>query len=107
MRIRKFKSHEEFAVRRKRVRTVFTAGQLQELERHFRLNKYAHGSTRDKLAQDLNLTQKQVKIWFKNRRMKFRKELSSLNNRGPPEEHITEVTLEEVFNMEDVFKDSN
>ncbi|KAJ8966290.1 hypothetical protein NQ314_003628 [Rhamnusium bicolor] len=103
-----FKSHEEYAVGRKRVRTVFTAEQLQELERHFYLSKYAHGSTRGKLAQNLNLTEKQVKTWFKNRRMKFKKEMSSLNNTGLPEEHIiTEVTLEDVLNMEDVFKDNN
>lgn len=57
----------------KRVRTIFTAEQLERLEREFARQQYMVGPERLFLAQLLRLTEAQVKVWFQNRRIKWRK----------------------------------
>ena len=68
-------------VKRKRVRTIFTNEQLDELELRFERQQYMVGAERQALAGVLNLTEAQVKVWFQNRRIKHR----NLNKRPPPE----------------------
>ncbi|XP_028307275.1 homeobox protein DBX1 [Gouania willdenowi] len=53
-------------------RAVFSEEQRKELEKTFRRQKYISKSDRNKLAIDLSLKESQVKIWFQNRRMKWR-----------------------------------
>ena len=57
----------------KRLRTIFTQEQLDKLEVEFLKQQYMVGSERTYLASSLGLTESQVKIWFQNRRIKWRK----------------------------------
>ncbi|XP_074948590.1 uncharacterized protein LOC142056989 [Phalacrocorax aristotelis] len=58
----------------KRVRTIFTSDQLARLEKEFARQQYMVGTERCLLASSLHLTEEQVKVWFQNRRIKWRKQ---------------------------------
>jgi hypothetical protein len=64
----------------KRMRTIFTQEQLDALEMEFMRQQYMVGSERSYLASALNLSESQVKIWFQNRRIKWRKSQSGQQN---------------------------
>ncbi|XP_075034795.1 homeobox protein engrailed-1 [Mixophyes fleayi] len=63
----------------KRPRTAFTAEQLQRLKAEFQANRYITEQRRQTLAQELNLNESQIKIWFQNKRAKIKK-ASGLKN---------------------------
>ncbi|XP_055011342.1 homeobox protein DBX2 [Boleophthalmus pectinirostris] len=69
-------------------RAVFSEEQRKELEKTFRKQKYISKTDRNKLAANLSLKESQVKIWFQNRRMKWRncKEKEAHSNRSPMDE---------------------
>ncbi|CAN0008988.1 unnamed protein product [Lampetra fluviatilis] len=58
----------------KRLRTIFTQAQLERLEKEFARQQYMVGTERYFLASSLHLTEAQVKVWFQNRRIKWRKQ---------------------------------
>lgn len=57
----------------RRPRTIFSASQLLELEERFRYQKYLSTAERSCLAFTLGLSEEQVKVWFQNRRSKWKK----------------------------------
>ncbi|KAF7655688.1 hypothetical protein LDENG_00052530, partial [Lucifuga dentata] len=78
-------------------RAVFSEEQRKELERTFRRQKYISKTDRNKLAADLSLKESQVKIWFQNRRMKWRncKEKEIYNTRSPMDELMAQGLAQE------------
>ena len=60
--------------RPQRGRTVFSAKQLHELEKVFITDQYISGQQRRRLSGQLGLTETQVRVWFQNRRIKWRKQ---------------------------------
>ncbi|KAK0393433.1 hypothetical protein QR680_000212 [Steinernema hermaphroditum] len=66
-------SPNSLGVNKKQSRPTFTGHQIFMLEKKFEQTKYLAGSDRAQLAQELNMTESQVKVWFQNRRTKWRK----------------------------------
>uniref|UniRef100_A0A3Q4BZU6 Homeobox domain-containing protein n=1 Tax=Mola mola TaxID=94237 RepID=A0A3Q4BZU6_MOLML len=99
----------------KRMRTSFTSEQLSRLEKEFARQQYMVGSERFLLASALQLTEAQVKVWFQNRRIKWRKQsleqqqakLAKLGLAAPPKSpgsqgHGDEGDEDEEFSESDV-----
>merc|ERR1712060_694462 len=63
-----------FGKKCRRSRTVFSEEQLLALEKTFEKRKYLSTPDRANLAESLGLTQVQVKTWYQNRRMKWKKQ---------------------------------
>ncbi|XP_041916313.1 homeobox protein Nkx-6.3-like isoform X1 [Alosa sapidissima] len=62
---------------RKHSRPTFSGYQIFVLEKAFEKNKYLSSVEKQRLALSLHMTDSQVKVWFQNRRTKWRKAFGS------------------------------
>lgn len=96
--------HEQSRSRRPRrpwTRAVFSNLQRKGLEKRFQVQKYLTKADRHQLASMLGLSDNQVKVWFQNRRMKWRQEAresvtSTNNDTHDLEEEETQQSLRQL-----------
>lgn len=64
----------------KRIRSAFTTDQINYLEKEFRESPYINNFRRKEIAISLKISERAIKVWFQNRRMKLKKDTSSKNH---------------------------
>ncbi|KAM7360993.1 empty spiracles [Cochliomyia hominivorax] len=85
----------------KRIRTAFSPSQLLKLEHAFESNQYVVGAERKALAQSLNLSETQVKVWFQNRRTKHKRMQQEDGKEGTGSQHAScDEDDDELIDME-------
>jgi len=81
---------------RKRSRTTYTRAQQLELEKEYCYNRYISRARRIELAKNLTLTEKHIKIWYQNRRMKEKRDEEEIA-RGGMDYHRTEYCTSNLY----------
>ncbi|XP_014069578.1 dharma [Salmo salar] len=70
-------------VNRGRMRTVFTDSQTKQLDQLFEQTNYPGVEGRAELARNMGLTEESVRVWFKNRRARRKRQKSSTKAESP------------------------
>ncbi|PAV62131.1 hypothetical protein WR25_07527 [Diploscapter pachys] len=68
----------------KKGRQTYQRYQTSVLEQKFQQSSYVSKKQREELRLQTNLTDRQIKIWFQNRRMKAKKEKQRIDDQGEP-----------------------
>ncbi|XP_046905169.1 homeobox protein HMX3-B-like [Hypomesus transpacificus] len=93
------------AMAKKKTRTIFSKRQIFQLEATFDMKRYLSSAERACLANSLQLTETQVKIWFQNRRNKLKRQLST-DIEGPvASDHLSDAGKN--VQLPTLYKDSN
>lgn len=87
---------------KRKPRVLFSQSQVLELERRFRQQRYVSAPERELLAQSLNLTATQVKIWFQNRRYKSKRVQIENNNNVSKSNNKANNTVESFKSIESI-----
>ncbi|XP_052225037.1 homeobox protein HMX3-like [Dreissena polymorpha] len=69
-------SPSPFKSKKKKLRTVFSRSQIYQLEAAFDMKRYLTNAERAGLAASLKLSETQIKIWFQNRRNKWKRQIN-------------------------------
>ncbi|XP_034362726.1 homeobox protein DLX-4 [Arvicanthis niloticus] len=80
-------SQQSLTRKLRKPRTIYSSLQLQHLNQRFQHTQYLALPERAQLAAQLGLTQTQVKIWFQNKRSKYKKLLKQSSEE--PEEDFS------------------
>uniref|UniRef100_A0A6B2G010 Brain-specific homeobox protein homolog (Trinotate prediction) n=1 Tax=Myxobolus squamalis TaxID=59785 RepID=A0A6B2G010_MYXSQ len=57
-------------MRMRRRRAIFSTVQLQTMKKEFEIKRYLSSQERQEIAREINVGEKQIKIWWQNRRNK-------------------------------------
>ena len=75
-----FPKKKKRPIRKRKHPPLFSPHQIQTMEKEFAKQRHVTEDSRARLASEVNLTKTQVKIWFQNRRTKWKKEIKDEAN---------------------------